>query len=91
MKTIELKPYDFHVTDAVFSELFTKGLDREDGLKEIPADSYQLVVSALEYILWDIPSSFRKERDTINYAICIVEQLRNKQQRVELDRKRKEN
>lgn len=91
MKTIELKPYDFHVTDAVFDELFTKGLDREDGLKEIPADSYQLVVSALEYIRWDVPPTFRKERDAINYAISIVEELRNKQQRVELDRKRKEN
>lgn len=85
MKTIELKPYDFHVTDAVFDELFTKGLDREDGLKEIPADSLQLVISALEYILWDVHA--KHDRETIKFAISIVEGLRNQQKMREWKRR----
>ena len=88
MKTIDLKPYDFHVTDDIFSELFAKGLDREDGLKEIPADSLQLVVSALEYILWDLHTP--TERNVMKCAISITERLRNEQQMREWNRKRKE-
>ena len=85
MKTIELKPYDFHVTDTVFDELFTKGLDREDGLREIPADSLQLVISALEYILWDVHA--KHDRETIKFAISIVEGLRNQQKMREWKRR----
>ena len=66
---MELKAYDYDVADDVFSALFTKGLDREDGLIEIPAASLQLVASALEYITWDASG---QDREIIRKARGIV-------------------
>ena len=86
-KTITLKPYDQEVADDVFYGLFYSGEDDEErGLKEIPAASYQLVVSALEAILWDVNS--KKEWETIKKAVGICEDLRDKQQRREYARRR---
>lgn len=73
---VELKPYDEEVQDAVFRELFCKGRDREDGLKEIPAESYQLVVSALEWIRWECSGD---DREVLLQATGIVKNLRNEQ------------
>lgn len=73
---MEVKAYDSNSADQVFSELFCKGLDREDGLKEIPSASLQLVVSALEYIRWDL---YGEEREIIKKATAIVEGLRDEQ------------
>lgn len=85
---MELKAYDHNCADEVFSELFTKGLDREDGLKEIPSASLQLVVSALEYIRWDGRNA--NERDAILKAIGIVERLRDEQKMREWRRRHAE-
>lgn len=81
---MELKPYDYDVADEVFSSLFTKGLDRGDGLIEIPAASLQLVVSALEYIAWDV---YGENRAIVKTATAIVENLRDAQKRRENNRK----
>lgn len=74
---MELKAYDHNCADEVFSELFCKGLDREDGLKEIPSASLQLVVSALEYIRWDLRGG--EDRTAILRSIGVVERLRDEQ------------
>lgn len=81
---MELKPYDRKVADEVFSVLFCKGIDREDGLKEIPSASLQVVVSALEYILWDLKG---EDRNTIKRAIGITEWLRDEQKNREFKRR----
>lgn len=81
---MELKPYDYDVANEVFSALFMKGLDREDGLIEIPAASLQLVVSALEYIRWDCKG---EDREIMKKATGIVEWLRDQQKMREWDRK----
>lgn len=72
-----VKPYDDDVAQEVFQALF-RGSDHatEDGLMEIPADSYQLVVSALELIQYDVTGELRQ---TIKDAIYIVERLRDTQ------------
>ena len=82
--TIELKPYDRKVTDAIFSELFCKGQDREDGLKEIPADSLQLLASGMDYVLWDLTG---EDRLTVKKAIGIIKWLRDQQQMREYKRR----
>lgn len=81
--TIDVKAYDHDVIDNVFDALFRTGNDRPDGLTEIPAASYQLIVSALEYITWELTGP---DRDTIKKARGIVEGLRDKQKRVEWSR-----
>lgn len=83
--TVTLKPYDYDIQDKVFSTLFCNVADREDGLTEVPAASYQLVVSALEYIQWELSDS--KQRETMKHARAIVEYLRDKQKMREWDRK----
>ena len=83
MATIELKAYDRKCADKVFSELFYNGLDREDGLIEIPAASIQLVVSALELLTWDV---YGENRAVIRTAIAICENLRDQQKRREWNR-----
>ena len=83
MKTIELKAYDRDCADAVFSELFYNGLDREDGLKEIPSASLQLVVSALELIRWELSG---QDYATLKYAAGIIEGLRDQQKMREWNR-----
>ena len=84
MIELELKPYDAKTADAVFSALFCKGIDREDGLKEIPSASLQLVVSALEFILWDVSG---EDRITIKKAVGITEWLRDQQKMREWERR----
>lgn len=76
-KIVTLKPYDYDVADDVFSVLFY-GSDKEteDGYREIPAASYQLVVSALELFRWEVIGS---NYDTLRKATAIVEMLRDKQ------------
>lgn len=84
-KTITLKPYDREVSEDVFSVLFNNiENSTEDGLMELPSASYQLVVSALESIRWDVRGD---DRDTIKKAIGIVEGLRDKQKTREWRRK----
>lgn len=84
-KTITLKPYDDNVADAVFNVLFTDtGYGREDHLTEIPSASYQLVVSAMECILWELDE--KEERNAIIKARNIVELLMDEQKVRELKR-----
>ena len=68
---VTLKPYDSDVADNVYSVLFY-GSDKstEDGLMEIPAASYQLVVSALELMLWEVGKP--DEREAFKKTIGIV-------------------
>lgn len=84
--TVTLKPYDYDIQDKVFSTLFCNVAVREDGLTEVPAASYQLVASALEYILWEL--SDPKDIETVKRARGIVEGLRDRQKCREWDRKR---
>lgn len=89
--TVKLIPYDYDVADEVFIRLFRcwgNQYEREDGLTEIPAASYQLVVSALEYIRWDCSG---ENRDAIKKAISIVEGLRDCQKMREWKRERSKN
>lgn len=84
-KTITLRPYDREVSDDVFSVLFNHiEYSTDDGLMEIPSASYQLVVSALESIRWDVSGDDRK---TIKMAISIIEGLRDRQKMREWSRK----
>lgn len=77
-KTVTLHPYDPDVIDDVFSVLFYgSDYETEEGLRELPADSYQLVISALDLIAWEC--NFGSERDTINKAGAILRRLRDKQ------------
>ena len=78
-----IKAYDRSVADNVFHALFETGVDRPDGLTEIPAASYQLIVSALDYIAWELSGA---DRDTIKKAAGIIEYLRDKQKMVEWSR-----
>ena len=75
---VTLRPYDNDVIHDVYSVLF-HGSDKETecGYIEIPADSYQLVVSALELILWEVHSM--EDREVFKKTIGIVEGLRDKQ------------
>ena len=72
----EIKAYDYHVAETIVTKLFYDGKDREDGLKEIPAASLQLLVSALEAIRWDV---FGEDREAILRACGIAERLRDEQ------------
>jgi len=84
-KTATAKPYDYDSADDVFCVLFTQGLDREDGLKEIPAASLQLVVSALEYIRYELKPGISKTY--MNEVIYQCERLRDAQKKREWKRK----
>ena len=87
---IDIKVYDYDAQEAVFSELFfSKDIkDTEDGMREIPAASYQLLISGLEQSLWLVPlSAVRDNREIIRQAIGILESARNRQKRVEFERR----
>ena len=77
-KNITLRPYDRDVSDDVFSVLFYRDMhERPDGLTEIPAASYQLVISALELMRWEVKPG--AEKDALNHTIALVEYLRDEQ------------
>lgn len=83
---MDIKPYDRESADMVFAKLFwTREFTTEDGLMEIPAASYQLVVSALELFLWEIKGA--DERNAIKQAISVVEHLRDAQKMREWKRR----
>lgn len=86
-KPVTLRPYDSDVADDVFSVLFYESdKETEAGLMEIPAASYQLVVSALELLVWETDG---EDRDTIKNAMGIVRILRDRQKSRERIRKAK--
>ena len=90
-RMIVLPPFDYDVADKVFSSLFLencRSYERDDGLTEIPAASYQLVVSALEAIRWELDGD---DYTTIRRATAIVERLRDAQKRREWKRERSKN
>lgn len=74
--TLTVKPYDYDMADAVFPILFITDVGREDGLTEIPAASYQIVVSALEQMTWEVSG---EDRATLKRAIGVVAFLRDMQ------------
>jgi len=82
-KTAMIKAYDYDSADQAFDVLFCTGRDRSDGIIEIPAASYQLLVSALECLRWETSGSDNK---IINQAIGIAERLRDQQKRREWER-----
>lgn len=87
-RMIVLSPFDYDVADKVFSSLFLencRSYERDDGLTEIPAASYQMVVSALELFLWEVKDA--EERKSIKQTIGIVQNLRDKQKMREWKRK----
>ena len=84
MKIEEVKPYDYDVADAVFVALFRTHTSTEDDLTEIPAASYQLVQSALEYMAWEATG---QDREDIKAAMYAVEKLCYKQKMREFKRK----
>ena len=86
-KTVTLRPYDSEVGNDVFSVLFS-GIEyeTEEGLMELPAASYQLVISALELIRWDVCG---EDAMTIRDSIAIVRGLRDRQKLREWNRKDK--
>lgn len=88
-KKILLAPYDADAAEDVFSVLFM-GSDKEteNGLQEIPADSYQLLISGLELALWELTGA---DRLTVKQAIGIVAGLRDMQKIREWNRKREVN
>lgn len=84
-KTVTLIPYNREVADDVFSVLFNgSDFDTEDGLLEIPAASYQLAVSALEMIRWEVHGA---DREILKKATGIVEMLRDRQKMREWKRR----
>ena len=83
--TIELKPYDHNVTDTIYSRLFNNtGHTTEDGLTEIPADSYQLVISALQLIRWEVRGD--EDREAFYRVESVLNYLKMKQ--IEREQKR---
>ena len=83
-----VRPYDYDVADDVFRILFMiTEHTREDGLEELPAASYQLVVSALEAVRWELHG---EERENMSKAIATVERLRDEQKKREWKRERSE-
>lgn len=84
-KVVNLKPYDREVAEDVFSVLFNHiEHETEAGLQEVPAASYQLVVSALECLRWDVRG---EDREILKRATGIVEELRDRQKMREWRRK----
>ena len=78
-----VKPYDYDVADALFPVLFRTNAEREDGLTEIPAASYQMIVSALELIRWEVRGG---DREIIRQATGIIAGLRDIQKNRERKR-----
>ena len=88
MKIEEIKPYDYDVAEAVFTALFKTHNETTDDLTEIPAASYQLVKSALEWMAWEVTG---QDREDIKAAMYVVERLRDKQKMCEFKRKHNKN
>lgn len=85
-KNITLRPYDREVVNDIFSALFNNDMpDRPDGLTEIPAASYQLVISALELMRWEVSPG--REKDALRTTIALVERLRDEQKEREFARR----
>ena len=83
-KEVELRPFDEDVAEDVFQILFcTSEYDRGDGMYEIPAASYQLVLSALELIQWETKGA---NREAIKQARAVIAFLRDVQKGRELNR-----
>lgn len=81
-----IKPYDNEVADAIFAKLFwTREYTTEDGLREIPAASYQMVVSALDLFLGEVKDEAK--RKSIKQTIGVVQNLRDKQKMREWKRR----
>ena len=86
--TITLKPYNYDCADDVYDTLFYNVSEyaTEDGWFEIPAASYQIIVSALELFLWEAKTS--EDREVLKNAVMLVERLRDKQKTREWKRDR---
>ena len=69
--------------DKAYVKLFCESPYEHNGLKECPSSAYQLMVSALEFILWEL-----NEEDwaIIKQAVGICERLRDEQKRREWNR-----
>ena len=81
-RKVLVKPYDYKCIDDVFSVLFWGAeFNQENGIREIPADSLQLLVSGLDMVKSDC--AYGEELDTVREAIGIVEMLRDRQKRRE--------
>ena len=84
---IDVKAYDHDAVDNIIHELFwSKDIktDENRGLIEIPAASYQLIVSGLKCAAW-MPDN-REDREIIRKACHLIEDLRDKQKQVESGR-----
>lgn len=81
---IDLRPYDHDSAEKAFSVLFTKGIDGDDGLKEVPSAALQLLVSGLEYTAWGMHG---EDRDVLKKAQYLCERLRDQQKMREWKRK----
>ena len=77
-------PYNDEIAQTIFSKLFRTDIETEQGITEIPADSYQLVVSALDLIRWELSGD---DREIIKKATEICEWLRDKQKMREWNRR----
>ena len=85
---IDVKAYDYDAVDNIIHELFwSKDIktDENRGLIEIPAASYQLIISGLKCAAW--MSDNREDRETIRKACHLIEDLRDEQKQVESGRK----
>lgn len=83
-KIVTLRPYDNEVADDVFSVLFYgSSYKTEDGYMEVPADSYQLIVSALDLIRWEVHGD---DYVALMRTKFLIEDLRDKQKRREFKR-----
>lgn len=81
-RSVELRPYSHNAADNVYSVLFWGAEhNQENGLREIPSASYQLLVSGLEMVKSEC--SYGEELNTIREAIGILEMLRDRQKRRE--------
>ena len=81
--------YDEDFSEAVYRTLFCENDKKtEAGLMEIPAGGYQLIVSALESLCWEVDGH---DRDTLKEAVSVVTKLRDRQKVREWKRERKEN
>ena len=69
--------------DKAYVKLFCNSPYEHNGLKECPSSAYQLMVSALEFILWELDG---EDRETIKQAVGICERLRDEQKRREWNR-----
>lgn len=81
---INVKAYDHNAVDDIIHELFwSKDIktDETRGLIEIPAASYQLIISGLKCAAW-MPDN-REDRDIIRKACSLLETMRDNQKQVE--------